>query len=55
MVEWQHGGATALDNLVMLCCQHHDQIHSTEWRIDMSSGKPKFIPPPWMTDLWTQA
>ncbi|MGI5132230.1 DUF222 domain-containing protein [Pseudonocardia sp. CA-107938] len=54
VIEWQHGGATALDNLVMLCCQHHDQVHSTEWRIDMTSGKPRFIPPPWMADLWAQ-
>ncbi|MGI5129438.1 DUF222 domain-containing protein [Pseudonocardia sp. CA-107938] len=53
VIEWQHGGPTDLRNLVMLCCQHHDQIHSTEWRIDMSSGRPEFIPPPWMTDLWT--
>jgi 5-methylcytosine-specific restriction protein A len=54
VIEWQHGGRTDVDNLVMLCCAHHDQIHSTEWTIDMSSGKPKFIPPPWMTDLWAR-
>ena len=47
MIEWQHGGRTDVDNLVMLCCAHHDQIHATEWTIDMSTGIPKFIPPPW--------
>src|SRR4051794_4810485 len=54
VIEWQHGGRTDVENLVMLCCAHHDQIHSTEWTIDMTTGKPKFIPPPWMTDLWAR-
>jgi 5-methylcytosine-specific restriction protein A len=54
VIEWQHGGRTDVENLVMLCCAHHDQIHSSEWTIDMSTGKPKFIPPPWMTDLWAR-
>ncbi len=54
VIEWQHGGRTDVDNLVMLCRAHHDQIHSTEWAIDMSTGKPKFIPPPWMADLWAR-
>jgi 5-methylcytosine-specific restriction protein A len=54
VIEWQHGGRTDVDNLVMLCCAHHDQVHSTEWTIDMSTGKPKFIPPPWMSDLWAR-
>jgi 5-methylcytosine-specific restriction protein A len=54
VIEWQHGGETKPENLVMLCCAHHDQIHSTEWTIDMSTGIPKFIPPPWMSDLWAR-
>src|SRR3954463_6033187 len=54
VIEWQHGGRTDVENLVMLCCAHHDQIHSTEWTIDMSTGIPKFIPPPWMADLWAR-
>ena len=54
VIEWQHGGRTDVENLVMLCCAHHDQIHSTEWTIDMSTGTPKFIPPPWMADLWAR-
>jgi len=52
VIEWQHGGETKIENVVMLCCQHHDQIHATEWTIDMSTGIPKFIPPPWLTELW---
>jgi 5-methylcytosine-specific restriction protein A len=53
VIEWQHGGETKVENLVMLCCQHHDQIHATEWTIDMSTGTPRFIPPPWLAELWT--
>ena len=28
VIEWQHGGPTDVENLVMLCGAHHDQIHS---------------------------
>lgn len=48
---WQHGGSTDVGNLVMLCCAHHDQIHTTEWHIDMSTGIPRFIPPDWLAEL----
>ncbi len=51
MIEWQHGGSTSIDNLVMLCSAHHDQIHDTEWRIDMSTGIPGFIAPDWLETL----
>ena len=51
MIEWQHGGPTDVDNLVMLCGAHHDQIHDTEWTIDMSTGIPRFIPPDWLAEL----
>ena len=51
VIEWQHGGPTGVENLVMLCGAHHDQIHSTEWRIDMSTGIPRFIPPDWLAEL----
>jgi 5-methylcytosine-specific restriction protein A len=53
VIEWRHGGETKVENLVMLCCAHHDQVHSTEWTIDMSTGIPRFIPPPWLAELWT--
>jgi len=54
VIEWQHGGETKVENLVMVCCEHHDQVHETEWTIDMSTGLPKFIPPPWLAELWTR-
>ena len=27
IVHWAHGGATRLDNLVLLCSRHHLQLH----------------------------
>ncbi|MFB9744465.1 DUF222 domain-containing protein [Pseudonocardia sulfidoxydans] len=46
--EWQHGGATELGNLVMLCGEHHRLIHHTHWEVRMVHGLPEFIPPSWI-------
>ena len=46
--EWQHGGPTELGNLVMLCSEHHRQIHHTHWEVRMANGLPEFIPPSWI-------
>jgi hypothetical protein len=46
--EWENGGPTRLDNLVMLCRVHHRQIHSTDWVVRIRDGLPEFIPPPWI-------
>ena len=46
--EWQLGGDTTLSNLVMLCRQHHRQIHFTEWVVRIRDGLPEFIPPKWI-------
>jgi ATP/maltotriose-dependent transcriptional regulator MalT len=40
--------AAALSNLVMLCRQHHRQIHSTEWIVRIREGPPEFVPPKWI-------
>jgi hypothetical protein len=48
VVEWENGGPTRLDNLVMLCRVHHRQIHSTDWTVRIRDGLPEFIPPPWI-------
>jgi hypothetical protein len=37
LVHWAHGGATDLDNLVILCDAHHRLIHEGGWR---TSGHP---------------
>ena len=45
---WADGGATALDNLVMLCGAHHRVIHHSPWEVRLSAadGRPEFRPPP---------
>ncbi|MEQ3549074.1 DUF222 domain-containing protein [Pseudonocardia nematodicida] len=45
---WAHGGCTDLDNLVLLCSQHHTLIHKGDWVITMEGGFPLFHPPPWV-------
>ncbi len=46
--EWQHGGPTAIENLVMLCRFHHRLVHHSEWVVRMTRGSPEFIPPKWI-------
>ncbi|MEU6269444.1 HNH endonuclease signature motif containing protein [Saccharopolyspora shandongensis] len=43
---WVNGGATNLDNMVMLCAHHHRTLHNQRWDITMRDGRPEFIPPP---------
>ena len=50
--EWEHGGATCLSNLVLLCPRHHGLVHRAKWRIiaapDLDPGHPerwRFFPP----------
>ncbi|MCK9878229.1 HNH endonuclease [Frankia sp. Ag45/Mut15] len=43
---WTDGGPTSLDNLVLLCGQHHSQVHREHWQIVMGEDRrPSFIPP----------
>jgi Domain of unknown function (DUF222)/HNH endonuclease len=41
---WADGGATAIDNLVLLCRPHHRAIHRG-FRVDMVDGSPRFSRP----------
>jgi hypothetical protein len=45
---WADGGETTLDNLALLCGQHHRVIHHTPWQIRVSprDRRPEFRPPP---------
>lgn len=42
---WSRGGPTATDNGVLLCSHHHHEVHKENWRINMRSGVPWFVPP----------
>jgi hypothetical protein len=42
---WFEGGATTIDNLVMVCRAHHRMVHQSGWEIQMRHGHPQFIPP----------
>jgi hypothetical protein len=48
---WEHGGPTALTNLVLLCRHHHRLIHRNQWRvrIDTDIGQPLFTDPDGVT------
>ena len=37
---WADGGATSLDNLVLLCRHHHRTLHQGLWSLTPDTGKP---------------
>ena len=47
--EWFDLGATAVDNMCLLCRHHHQLIHHGHWTITMIDGRPWFTPP-WILD-----
>ena len=43
---WVHGGATALDNLVLLCRRHHRAVHEGGFRVLLdAAGEARFARP----------
>lgn len=42
---WADGGATSLENCVLLCETHHRHVHHTGWEILIHPGYIDFIPP----------
>jgi Domain of unknown function (DUF222)/HNH endonuclease len=49
IVHWADGGATSLDNAVLLCRHHHREIHRHDWQVRIAAdGLPEFIPPAWV-------
>jgi hypothetical protein len=46
---WRYGGRTDLDNLCLLCADHHRAVHHRGWDIRLGADKrPDFLPPPWV-------
>ena len=43
---WADGGATALDNLLLLCRRHHRSVHEEGYRVTLSAtGEATFVRP----------
>jgi hypothetical protein len=50
--QWLGGtGPTQLDNLALLCSEHHRLVHNSQWEIKMVEGLPQFIPPAYADPL----
>ena len=46
ITHWIDGGATSLDNLLLLCGHHHRLIHAGPWVIKTTApGQFAFLPP----------
>ena len=48
IVEWQHGGPTQPDNLVLVCHDCHQKVHHRNWAVEKhpDTGRP-YLRPPW--------
>ena len=42
---WVDGGATALDNLVLVCRRHHRLVHEGDWHVELIAGEVMFVRP----------
>ncbi|MGH3829468.1 MAG: hypothetical protein ACRDRS_03295, partial [Pseudonocardiaceae bacterium] len=42
---WADGGATSIENCVLLCETHHRHVHCTGWEILIHPDHTEFIPP----------
>jgi hypothetical protein len=38
--EWEHGGRTDEDNMILLCVRHHHAVHEGGWTITRAAGIP---------------
>lgn len=48
IVAWSDGGHTDLDNLTLLCGNHHRNFASAGWQCRLVDGLPAWIPPAWI-------
>jgi Domain of unknown function (DUF222)/HNH endonuclease len=45
LIEFRRGGPTHLDNLILLCGQHHRLLHRSEWTAALINNRAMFTPP----------
>lgn len=50
---WASGGATDLDNMMLLCAFHHRCFDNDGWRLEARDGERYLIPPPWVDPAQT--
>lgn len=57
VVPWHSGGATDIENGVLLCWFHHHEIDCSGWQIRMVRGRPEIKAPPWLdrSGMWRVA
>jgi hypothetical protein len=48
VIRWEHGGATDLNNLCLLCRYHHREFERRGWVVRMRDGTPEWTPPAWL-------
>ena len=48
VTEWENGGATDVDNGVLLCSAHHHLLHGSDFSMRMIDGMPQLLAPPWL-------
>jgi hypothetical protein len=48
LIAWEDGGATSVENLALLCGEHHRNFERRGWRGVMIDGVPHWIPPHWI-------
>lgn len=56
IVEWQDGGPTQPDNLVLVCHDCHQKVHRRNWTVEKhpDTGR-RYLRPPWQEPLKPQA
>ena len=48
IVEWQHGGPTQPDNLVLVCHDCHQKVHHRNWTVEKHPDTGRlYLRPPW--------
>ena len=55
VVHWGHGGATDLENLVLLCHRHHWSVHEGGWQLVKTAQQRVLAVPPAPGWPWTRA
>ena len=45
IVPWKCGGATRVDNLVLVCWSCHGRIHDHNWQVVVRGGRYRLVPP----------